>query len=453
MNPQEIMAYYSRIDVQKAILNFAKSREVAGVYSGGGYSKRPNTLVHSSDIIAMAKAGAIEFHCSLEHWSNPMNIREGFYNDNRSGWDLILDIDCDFFEHGKIGAKVLSAFLEKNGLKTYSIKFTGGKGFHLGIGWKSLPKEIDYRETRLLFPDVARSVAAYIKHSMKRDLAREFSRSFSPEQLAEQMKIPLGNLLTDDGIDPYQIIEIDPILLSPRHLFRMPFSLNMSTFFVSMPLAKGLLDSFKREDAAPEKIKTSFGFLQDAEENEAEFLVSEALDFVNKNKSLAKPQEAKKPMREIKDAVSADLFPPCIKAISTGLLDGKKRAVFILINFLSSLKWKYSDIEKYLSEWNSRNTPPLPENYIRAQLKWFESRGKSMPPPNCPSPEKTNWYQDIGVCKPDQICGLNKIILKNPLNYPFKLLKTYKPQIKETKQRKRKFSKPKQIGWDDVHNL
>ncbi|HLD57731.1 MAG TPA: hypothetical protein VJA47_05460, partial [archaeon] len=166
MTPQEIVSYYSREDIQNALLDFAKNREVAGAYADGGYSKRPNTIVYGGDILAAVRNGIIEFHSSIERWSQPLAIKEGNQQELRVGWDLILDIDCDFVEHGKIAARVLANALKKHGVKT-SIKFSGGTGFHLGVGWEAMPKEIDYKKTAGLFPNVARSIAVYLKNFVR----------------------------------------------------------------------------------------------------------------------------------------------------------------------------------------------------------------------------------------------------------------------------------------------
>ena len=45
MNLAQIYEYYSRDDVQDVLTNFAKRREVAGVFRNGGFGTRPNTLI------------------------------------------------------------------------------------------------------------------------------------------------------------------------------------------------------------------------------------------------------------------------------------------------------------------------------------------------------------------------------------------------------------------------
>ena len=119
-----------------------------------------------------------------------------------------------------------------------------------------------------------------------------------------------------------------------------------------------------------------------------------------------------------KRAIPKQFFPPCIKNILKGLEDGRKRSVFILINFLRSLGWDFDSIEKELYEWNKRNKEPLRENYIASQLKWHKKNPIYLPP-NC---DNRNYYLDIGVCQPDPLCKG----IKNPVTYSFKSRRRYR---------------------------
>ena len=100
-------------------------------------------------------------------------------------------------------------------------------------------------------------------------------------------------------------------------------------------------------------------------------------------------------------------FPPCIKLILNVLQDGKKRALFILINLLRSIGMNKEEMEKKINEWNKKNNPQLQTQYINSQLLWAYKK-KPILPPNC-----KEFYQGIGVCNPDNFCKL----IKNPANY------------------------------------
>ncbi len=426
MDYKEILAYYSREDVQAAILAAAKDREVAGVFRNGSFGTRPNILIYPNDIVAMVRKGVVEFHCSLERWSNPMAIKtEESYDKLRIGWDIILDIDCEDTEHGKIASMILLQVLKKHGLSTVSVKFTGGTGFHIGIPWESIPESIDYKKSVSMFPDLARQIGLYIKDFMRAELEKKLLKKYMPAQLAEQAGKPLGQILKGENFDPFQIVDIDPVLISPRHLFRMPYSLHRTTGLMSMPLSEESLEDFRREKAKPGNIKAFAGYLKHGKPGEAGFLISESVEWWAKKQR----EETKKIARKItiQNAVPLDLAPPCIKRILEGLSDGRKRAMFILINYLSSLKWKWENIESLVAKWNQKNKPPLHMNYLRTHLRWHMARTESKLPPNC---ENQAWMKAVGICKPDATCKG----IKNPVNYPLRKLDAARG--KSTKRRK-----------------
>ncbi len=432
MNYQKILEYYSRQDIQEALLRVAKNREVAGVYRekksggqkiGGGFSERPNVLIYPSDIISMVKKGIVEFHCSMERWSNPMGLKSENYDQLRVGWDLILDLDCELTEHGKIAVQAFIWGLRNHGIKDFSIKFTGGTGFHIGIPWESMPESINFKPSAVQFPALARQICHYLKERVRENFEGLLLKKYRPQDLAQQVKKPLEAIVTDTGIDPFKIVDVDPVLISPRHLFRMPYSLNKDSFLVSLPLKPDEVGDFEKEGARPEKIKTDLGFLDSGKENEAAVLVTEAMDWYAKKK-IREKEAAKEPVG-YKRKIRPDLFPPCIQLISEGIGDGRKRSVFILINFLRSLRWSLQDIEKYIGDWNLKNKPPLPDTYIRSQIRYHKNKKEILPPPNCLNQA---YYPNFGVCKPDHICthGTGQITIKNPVNYPFLKMRSLK---------------------------
>lgn len=402
----EVVRYYGREDIQKAMLDVAKNREVAGVYRSGEFSKRPNMLVYPKDITAMVRSGILEFHSSIERWTNPMALKPENYNDVRMGWDIILDLDCKLFEHGKIAAKIFCKALEKHDIRNYSLKFTGGTGFHIGIPWETIPRSIDYRDSVNLFPDLARNIGLYLKSFVRNDFERALLKKYSLKELADQIKKPLGRILDKDHLDPFQIVDVDPILISPRHLFRMPYSLNKKKWLVSLPLRPQDLDDFSTETALPQNVRPKLGFLEEGDENESQLLISESIDWVmNQQKEMKKRN--RKERIGFKGAIPKEYFPQCVNQILNGLSDGRKRSLFILITFLRSVGWAWNDTETVIEEWNSKNNPPLRENYIRSQLRWHRQQNKKILPPNYTG---TGWYVDIGLIDP----FTEK--MKNPVN-------------------------------------
>ncbi len=457
MNLRKIYEYYSREDVKNFIFNFSKGREVTGVFRSGGFSQRPNVIQYSDDIPAMVKTGIIEFHGSLEHWSQPMNLKSDNQDKLRTGWDLILDIDCKLFEHGKIASEAFIWGLKKHDIKGVSIKFTGGTGFHIGIPWESFPKEVDYKPTARQYPRLAITIGRYLKYRVRERLEKNILKNFSVEDLSRQVNKPLGQIFTEDGIDPFQIVDVDPILISPRHLFRVPYSLNKKTFLVSLPIKANDLEDFERMKSEPKKVRVDEGFLDKYKKEESNILVMEASDwwvhmsYEEKYKILKEEQEKLKrmgynikideiekfrkfsPHVDFKDIVPKKFFPPCIKNISEGLPDGKKRSLFVLVNFLRTSNWNWSDIEKYIFEWNEKNKPPLRENLLRSHIRWSRNRNESIPPPNCfkDDTKEEGYYKNFDVCKPDNRCKT----IKNPVTYARSMIKKGKIRKSHSKQR------------------
>ena len=111
-------------------------------------------------------------------------------------------------------------------------------------------------------------------------------------------------------------------------------------------------------------------------------------------------------------SISFKYFPPCIKTILAGIDDGKKRAVFILINFLTSCGWQKENIKELLLEWNTKNKEPLKEHYITSQISYAKEGSDAVFPPNC---KKSGYYGDIEVCHRDEFCI--EINITNPVFY------------------------------------
>jgi DNA primase large subunit len=153
--------------------------------------------------------------------------------------------------------------------------------------------------------------------------------------------------------------------------------------------------------------------MPDSIEGEATELLTQALDWAKQNE-IDNPEETKKltgkyaefkpiELKEIRD----DQFPPCWQNIMKGMVDGKKRALFMLIHLSRSIGMQKEEMEKKIEEWNKKNDPPLKQGYIKSQLEWAY-RKKPIMPPNC-----KEFYQGIGVCQPDNFCSK----IKNPVNY------------------------------------
>ena len=131
---------------------------------------------------------------------------------------------------------------------------------------------------------------------------------------------------------------------------------------------------------------------------------------------------------ELTEEISEKAFPPCIKETLKGMRDGKKRFLFILINFLKTTGNGYQKIEEIVKEWNKSNEEQLKEGYILSQLSWHKRQTDKVLPPNCPhssTSQNFNYYKDLRICNPDNLC----MKIKNPTSYAIrkeKILKNMK---------------------------
>jgi hypothetical protein len=394
--------YYSRKDVQEAIFEFSKNREICPRYFEG-FGKRPDSFQYKNDVFELVKKGATSFHGSEELWSDSLKIQTGMnetqLNELRVGWDLLMDIDSKYIDYSKIMAKLIIELLNFHGIKNIGLKFSGSKGFHILIPWKAFPKEINEVQTKDMFPEWPRIITKYIMEKIKEKLIDEITDINRPNKYVKDFKAP-------EEVMP------DLILVSPRHLFRMPYSLHEKTALASVVLDINKVEEFELKDADPMKVKVK-NFMPDSKEGEAEELIREALDWEKENQLRGGNSEKKikgeyanfKPI-QLKNLTDEN-FPPCIIKVLEGLSDGKKRALFILINLFRSIGMDKEEMEKKIKEWNKKNNPPIKQGYIETQLSW-SYKNKPIMPPNC-----KEFYEGIGVCQPNDFCKQ----IKNPVNY------------------------------------
>ncbi|MFH1210615.1 MAG: hypothetical protein V1645_01745, partial [archaeon] len=413
----EVLKFYSRKDIQKEMLRVAKNREVAVQYSDKGFGKRPDILQFPGDILDLVRSGATSFHISEERWTDPLQLKPGMtkkqLDDLRSGWDLIIDIDCKDLEYSKIAANLIIQALEFHNVRNVSVKFSGNKGLHIAVPFEAFPEKVEDKPTRLLFPDGPKIIALYLGNMIKERLAAEFlnyagsienlAKNFEKEPknleeyicpthriaLISKTKQDLGlvcpkcggsdyvefrggiyacskcpNTLmnkTGKGINmqmmecpickkreyetrfnPFAILSIDTVLISNRHMFRMPYSYHEKSGLISIPIRKEDVLNFKREWAKMENVKIENDFLNLEKESDASQLIVESFDWwtkMEKNKP-EKKEGGEREYEELKEAIAEENFPPCIKLLAKGVSqDGRKRALFILINFLQNVGW------------------------------------------------------------------------------------------------------------------
>lgn len=449
---EHILAYYSRREIQKALLTHCKSREVAIRYGERGYGKRPDTLQFEGDVAEVARNGATSFHISEERWQDPLSLKTGMnrkqLDELRIGWDLLLDIDSNFIEYSQITGKLLVDALDFHDVKTIGVKFSGRAGIHLMVPFESFPKEVNHKPTKLLFPEGTKAIANYLKSMIEKPLQEEILSRSTISEIVKATGKPIEKITNNKQFNPFSVVDIDPVLISSRHLFRSPYSFNEKSGLVSIPLKKNKIMDFKIIHARHDRVETDIPFIDisHARENEAQGLLIQAFDwnqknvFIKQEKERYAIQEAKKEYIKPQKAISADNFPPCILLLLNGVKkDGRKRALFILLNFLHHAGYDHEGVKKIIREWNIQNYEPLSESYIMGQLDWQRRQKNIVLPPNCTNQA---YYQDLGVCQPDNLCSK----IKNPVQYATRKVWAKEQHTKKTPQKKnvkkRKGKKP-----------
>ncbi|MCK4429274.1 MAG: hypothetical protein KAU95_02770 [Candidatus Aenigmarchaeota archaeon] len=398
LTKEQVIKYYSDEKLQELLWNFGKNREVAERSIEGMYFKRPGMLLYPADVKNQAEKGAASFHASVERWVNPLLVNDRNYDEQRIGFDWVIDIDSALgIEEAKIAAVLIRNFLDNYKLN-YFLKFSGRRGFHFCIFWENFPKEIDYKETKLLYPELPKLLANFLRERIKQELWNKLV-----EYAGSVKELTKGK--TIESTNPFQFVDVEKDW-SVRHLFRMPYSLHEKTGLASILIKPENLEKFKPEDAKIENVK--FEEIK-IEKGNANRLIVDAYDWSAKTKARLKLNA--KPEGEFigtTEKITQESFPPCILKVLEKIPDGRKRSVFTIITFLRSCNWPMLEVEKTVMEWGRK--VGLQDNYLRSQLVWHKRQIKKILPPNC---SNGMFYKDVGICNPLPLCGK----IKNPINF------------------------------------
>ncbi len=486
------LMYYKRKEIQEAIAASCLDREVGTRIGSRGFGKRPDMLTYPNEVLSLVQKGVTSFHISEERWSDPLALQPGMskreQDDLRIGWDLVLDVDVPGWDFSRLTAHLFYKALVAHGINCVTAKFSGNKGFHLGVPFEAFPDSIAGIEAREWFPDGPKKVTQYLLDYISKNFVKysgeriifDNNYVYSLERLAKELKLDIkkltytsrckackkpikeaqsskvewvcsrcGNRIMSDeetsikvcprcdtimekfihpskacecgstetenyiSFDPFAAIQIDTVLISSRHMFRSPYSLHEKSGLVSIPIMPEEILGFDKERAIPEKVDPlrcpQFLNRDTINDKDARQLLFTAMEFKPKIASpgFGKEETKTREIEEIMDAVPKELFPPCILKILEGLEDGRKRALFVLLNFLKSCAWTHDAIQEELTQWNLRNKEKLRQNVLTSHLRYHKTKEKVLPP-NC-----RDYYEDLGVCFPDSLCEK----ITNPVSY------------------------------------
>ncbi len=441
--PQDwkIRQYYEQEELIEHIVELAEYREVAPTYPHG-YGKRPDAVNFPGDFEHFVDQGAVAFHFSVEKWRNPLLIDKVDDQDNlRNGWDLVIDIDCDHsFELAKDTAELVVEELKQHGIENIGVKFSGNRGFHIGVRGESFPRKLDEKDISELYPRLPRGMVNYIRNNLQDELKTKVREHGYAEEMT-----------TEDGDqNPFLVADIENDWGS-RHLFRMPYSLHDGSWLVSLPIEPDKIQEFEKQDAEMENVEFDTEFLGEYEEGEATNLAVQAMDFLAERESEREKEKRERKERDFDrpdEAIPEEYFPPTIENVLEGLKDGRKRGLFILINFFHCLGYSWEQIETKIWNWNDENHEPLRDSYVKTQLRWHRQRNEEVPPPNYDS---NGYYKDMQVYEGDNL----EQKVSNPVSYAFR--KYNGGEAEETDEEDEKFECPycgkeyKQEGYFKKH--
>ncbi len=405
--------FYSRDDIRAEITRACEGREVAVRLQGGIFGKRPEMISFPKEVESFSRQGATSFHISQERWHDPLKLSSDMSKPQldklRTGWDFVIDIDCPWFDYSTMAAEVVIEALKFHGVIP-AIKFSGNRGWHIAVPFEAFPKKLGKRDVAKLFPEASTAMISYLRDFIEERLREKIiEKEKDMKVILEKTGKKKADVLKEGKLDVIKLIDLDLALGASRHLIRAPYSLHETAGLVSITIRIEDLEKFDKDWAKPENVKE----INDAFFNgryttagSATQLLVQALDW----QEIQKEPEIKREIIQIEGKIPKENFPPSIKKILAGVADGRKRGLFILMNFLKCVNWDWRSIEDEILDWNNRNAPPLKMGYVQSQLNWHRRNPKKVPPPNY---SNELYWKDTGFYTPDS----TEQKLKNPLGY------------------------------------
>ncbi len=249
----------------------------------------------------------------------------------------------------------------------------------------------DYDSTLCSDDELFCESCGFSSYNKKNDSGKKiiYSKEFREQKYSPDFK---------EEIAGEKLGSLDLVLVSPRHLFRMPYSLHEKTALASMVISKQQISTFIPKHADPLFIKPR-SFYPVPVSGEATKLLENALKWKILNEEDSDKLQKKYDNYESRDldikGVPEELFPMPIKKLLKGLEDGKKRGLFVLLTFLKCLNFPQEYIISKIKDWNTLNTPPLREGYVKSQIDWHMRQRRKILPPNYTN---ESFYLDLGLC-------------------------------------------------------
>lgn len=466
LSMERVLRFYEREDIQEQLLRAAQDREIGVLYMNGKFGKRPDTIQYPSDILQLVKSGVVSFNISEERWSNPLLLEPGMSQQEldslRTGWDIILDIDGKTLEYSRHCADLIVRLLNFYACP-FSIKFSGRAGFHLAIPFEAFSDKyfIANKELKNIFPDAPKAVATYIATQIEQKLAMSLLSLFDNNiaTLVKKTGLDKKDLVKENTINPFLLVDIDNVALSSRHLIRSPYSINPKSGLVSCPVDPKDIMSFDTKYARMETLRVDSEyhfFNRFVAQGVGDSLLRDALDHAAKKAQEEKERSAalfsgnsstlsaqKGEVWVPDEAIAEMFFPEPIKFLLGPLQDGRKRALFILTNFFRSVGWSWEQMHERLHAWNTQLPEPLRSRDIDFQLQYAKKKNQIILPPNIDHP---GYYKDIGVPIVENSCGPTK----NPALFAQQRYKEHqknKPKTKKSaKKKQEKEPKPQEAA-------
>jgi len=411
-NPLEIITGMNETEANKKRIGWDLLIDIDSKYLD--YSKIAAELMvralayHGVENVGVKFSGSKGLHIILPWKAFPKEFNGEKTSDKFPEWPKVIASYLNEMVHDKLTEEIFKISniqnLEEQGKEIFEIKCKN-------CGKESVIKKISrYKCKNGRCGSVMTSTKSHRKilrcPSCKGDMEK-----ISEEEIYACEKCQLNSNKNPDNFEKKQtakalIDSVDIVLVSSRHLFRVPYSLHEKTRLASIVIDKEKIREFNPLMADPLKVQIK-NFNPSCKEGEASELLSQALDWQQKKEKKVRKEFSGEAINLKNLEIKEDYFPDCIRKILEGIKqDGRKRALFILLSFLRSLELPKEYIENRLDEWNKKNYKPLQEGYINSQIEWFEKN--KILPPNCGS----HYYKELNL-KCD--CGV-----KNPLSFTIK---------------------------------